>query len=212
MPPVPERGRDKAECSESPAAAVARLDDRRLGLIRAAYEIIAAEGFERLRTRDIASRVGVNVATLHYYFSTKAALIEGVALYLAAQFQTAGAPGSSQPSDAPLARLRQQFADSRYYLTERPEMIEVMRELNLRASRDPLIAGIIERMKGFWRAKIEDIVATGIREGIFNPDRRPHEAAAAVTSMLWGAATFLIDAGEREHVYAAIEEWLRSRT
>src|SRR5436309_2317915 len=52
--------------------------DRRRALIAAAYGRIATAGFEGLRTRDVAADVGVNIATLHYYFPTKEALIRSV--------------------------------------------------------------------------------------------------------------------------------------
>src|SRR5437868_7663342 len=51
---------------------------RRRALVAAAYHRIADEGFEGLRTRDVAADVGVNIATLHYYFPTKEALIRNV--------------------------------------------------------------------------------------------------------------------------------------
>jgi len=89
------RAHKEAALPQSPAQAVAQLDDRRLNLVRAAYGIIASDGFESLRTRDVAEKVGINVATLHYYFPSKESLIGAVALYLAAQFETVHAPGSS---------------------------------------------------------------------------------------------------------------------
>ena len=52
--------------------------DRRRALVFAAYRRIATDGFEGLRTRDVAADVGVNIATLHYYFPTKEALIRSV--------------------------------------------------------------------------------------------------------------------------------------
>ena len=44
----------------------------------AAYKRLAEAGFEGLRTRDVAADAGVNIATLHYYFPSKEALIRGV--------------------------------------------------------------------------------------------------------------------------------------
>ena len=54
-------------------------DIRRPAIAAAARALIAERGFEGLRTRDIAERVGINVATLHYHVPSKEALIELVA-------------------------------------------------------------------------------------------------------------------------------------
>lgn len=196
----------------SPATIVAAFDERRLSLVRAAYEIIAAQGFEQLRTREVANRVGVNIATLHYYFATKQALVEAVALYLAAQFETVRSPGSALAAAGALRRLRQEFTDARFYLSRRPEMIEVMRELNSRAGRDRAIARIVKPLKQYWRASIAEIIAAGVAEGVFHPGCSPSAAAGVITAMLWGAATFPLDSAEREFVYGAIERWLRAPT
>jgi len=56
----------------------AHRDERRRSLVLAAYQLIAEKGFEQLRTRDVAARAGVNIATLHYYFASKEDLIPGV--------------------------------------------------------------------------------------------------------------------------------------
>src|SRR5215831_143100 len=97
----------------APAPATsAKADSRRAALVRAAYDLIAAHGLEGLRTRDIAARAGVNVATLHYYFPTKEALIAGVAEHLAQQFISTGAPPVVGGADPALDRLHQEFADA----------------------------------------------------------------------------------------------------
>ncbi|TMG42173.1 MAG: helix-turn-helix transcriptional regulator, partial [Chloroflexi bacterium] len=62
----------------SPAAvrpANRHREDRHEALVQAAFNQIAERGFEGLRTREVAAEVGVNIATLHYYFPTKEALI-----------------------------------------------------------------------------------------------------------------------------------------
>src|SRR5947208_9570069 len=42
----------------------------------------------RSRTRDVAAKVGVNIATLHYYFPTKEKLIRGVVGYARSEEHT----------------------------------------------------------------------------------------------------------------------------
>ncbi len=182
--------------------------DRRLDLVRAAYGVIAREGFESLRTRDIAQRAGVNIATLHYYFPTKEALIGGVAFYLSKQFETRAEP---PPGAGALQKLRHEFADMRFYLAERRDVIEVMRELNARAQRDRAIAAIIRPLKMHWRKSIEHVIESGVAEGLFRNDPPARQAAAVVVAMLWGAATLPLDTADRECLFTAIESWLGSR-
>src|ERR1700686_5600988 len=67
---------------------------RREELVQAAFNQIAARGFEGLRTRDVAAEVGVNIATLHYYFPTKESLIRGVLDHAMGRFRSTFAPGS----------------------------------------------------------------------------------------------------------------------
>src|SRR5437899_9623260 len=65
----------------SPAAGTnvvrSRKEGREQALVQAAFNQIAERGFEGLRTREVAAGVGLNIATLHYYFPTKEPLIRG---------------------------------------------------------------------------------------------------------------------------------------
>src|SRR5207245_5045007 len=63
-------------------------EPRRDELVLAAYRLLAERGFEGLRTRDIAGAVGLNIATLHYYFPTKEALVRGVVHHALGRFRT----------------------------------------------------------------------------------------------------------------------------
>ncbi len=190
----------------APAPGSAHAEDRREELARAAYALIAEGGFEELRTRAVAQRVGVNIATLHYYFPTKEALIRGVARYLATQFETLRAPAGKRGDAA--ARLRREFADAAFYLARRPEMIGVMRELNARARRDRAISKIVEPMKDAWRNSIEAIIAAGLSEGVFQTGMPPRDAAGVIVALLWGAATLPLPRDQLNHARQAVEYWL----
>src|SRR3989440_6572833 len=79
-----------------------RKEDREQALVQAAFNQIAERGFEGLRTREVAAEVGVNIATLHYYFPTKEALIRGVIAHAMQRFRTTLAPHGA--SGDPLRR------------------------------------------------------------------------------------------------------------
>src|ERR1700716_4517889 len=89
----------------APRRAGAITERRREELVRAAYNQIAERGFEGLRTREVAAEVGLNIATLHYYFPTKEALIQGVVDYATQRFRSTLTPHGS-PADQLVNHLR----------------------------------------------------------------------------------------------------------
>src|SRR5437899_5648404 len=111
-----------------------RSERRRKELVQAAFNQIAEHGFEGLRTRDVAQEVGVNIATLHYYFPTKESLIGGVLDHAMNRFRSTLAPHGS-PSD----QLRNHLRAVRKLMRDEPELASVMGELALRSSRDKSI-------------------------------------------------------------------------
>lgn len=118
---------------------------RRAELVEAAYHRLASAGFEGLRTRDIAAEVGVNVATLHYYFPTKEALIRAAVIHATSRFAaTIGGEGTREEM------LRAHFAGLRRLLREEPELPAVMGEVALRSGRDPAMADVMRTADNAW--------------------------------------------------------------
>jgi AcrR family transcriptional regulator len=204
-------GQVETSPKEAARSRVSSAADRRLDLVRAAYGIIAAQGFEGLRTRGIVAVAGVNIATLHYYFPTKEALIGAVAEYLVSQFISVRSPPVEPRASAALTRLRQEFADARLYQAERPDILIVIQELTLRARRDPGIARILAPLMNHWRGEIEAIIGAGIGEGAFRSELDPGIAASIVTSTLMGAANLALAGPTLDGVFAEIEAWLTAK-
>src|SRR6185503_17182837 len=103
-------------------------DDRRSAIAKAARELIVEKGVEGLRTRDIAERVGINVATLHYHVPSKEALIELVAESLQVFFrgQSIARPRAHLSA---VEKMDFEFVDFRETVFERPEIMLVFCEL-----------------------------------------------------------------------------------
>ena len=80
----------------TPTRAGENWDVRRRAIAAAARELIVEKGFEGLRTRDIADRVGINIATLHYHVPTKEALIGLVAQSMRDEFIAQCRPGRAR--------------------------------------------------------------------------------------------------------------------
>jgi AcrR family transcriptional regulator len=183
---------------------------QRQALIRAAYDLIAEKGFEGLRTRDVAERAKVNIATLHYYFSTKEELIRGVVYYLREQFRFRHeSPSPSSPE--PLDYVRQEFADISYQIRTIPENFVVLFEILLRSLRDDTIRQIYVALDAEWLHAFEVHISDGMRHGIFRPDLDVKATAAAMIAFIQGLAFQLLfnpSIFPVERVYAQIERWL----
>lgn len=155
-------------------------DDRRLAIAAAARTIIVEKGLEGLRTRDIAARVGINIATLHYHVPSKEVLIALVAASIRADFRD---QALRHPRDGKtgLEQLRMEFDDFRETRREMPDLIIILTELVERARRDAAVAEIVLPMHRFWRNQFADIFRLGITDGSFRQDLDP-EAAALITT------------------------------
>lgn len=165
------------------AAAAPPPVDRRQDLVAAAYQQIARQGFEGLRTRDVAAAAGVNVATLHYYFPTKEALIGGVLKHSMQRFR------SSMPAaGSPAQQLRNHFKGIRRLVNEEPELFAVMGELALRSARDPAIRELYQQTTDIWQATVRGLLVKAAREGSLTGLRNPDAQASLVVSALTGAS------------------------
>ena len=153
--------------------------------MKAGYELLAERGFEGLRTRDVAAKVGINVATLHYYFPTKERLIRGVVGYAMGRFRGTLAPGVS-PGD----QLRSHFAGLRRLARREPELFVVMSELALRARRDRAIAAIVRETDRTWQATLAGLLRRAKKEGAVKAAVDPDDLAALIVATLKG--TFML--------------------
>ena len=170
----------------------------------AAFNEIADRGFEGLRTREVAAEVGLNIATLHYYFPTKEALIRGVVEHAMNRFRTTLAPHGS-PDD----QLRNHFRAVRKLLRDEPQLGAVMGELALRSARDPAMARIMRETNDAWHRTLRGLLRRAAREGHLKPELDSDDVASLVLATLTSmtlptlAATPRIDQGLRQ-----LERWL----
>jgi AcrR family transcriptional regulator len=186
-------------------------DERRRSLVQAAYQLIAEGGFERLRTRDIAARAGVNIATLHYYFARKEDLIRSVVEYLLQQFMTAYLPGSPFQMRTPLEQIRGELAEMQYLLQEKPDMFIVLDELVLRSLHDPAIHDMIAWLDDGWHTYLEQVIRDGIEQGLFRADLDPGNVATWLILLTKGITLhYMTNPGavDFDRIRADVEHWL----
>lgn len=156
-------------------------ESKRDALVLAAYAKLAERGFEGLRTREVAGAVGVNVATLHYYFPTKEELIRGVVRHALERFRST-LPSAGSSAD----QLRGHFRGLRRLAREEPALFAVMGELALRAGRDRAIAAILGETDAYWHATLRALLRRARDERAVDKALDPDDTAALIVAALKG--------------------------
>jgi AcrR family transcriptional regulator len=179
-------------------------EKRRQELVTAAFHQIAERGFEGLRTREVAAEVGVNIATLHYYFPTKEALIRGVVEYAMGRFRSTLTPHGSS-SD----QLRTFLRSTRALLRKEPELGSVMGELALRSARDKSIAAIMSEMYRAWHSTTRGLLRRAVKQGRLRPEMDNDGTAALIVSTLTSMTLPTISSMPKsDQALIELERWL----
>ncbi len=149
------------------------------------FRLIATEGLEGLRFSAVAAKVGINNATLCYYFPTREELIRGLTERLMLQLKSSGAAADGMSA---VEQLRQFFADLGRRVMDDPAFFIVITELALRAQRDAKIAEIDAQRENFWQRRIEGILERGVAEGAFRRKLDCETVALAIMVQCKGVA------------------------
>lgn len=160
--------------------------ERRRSLVLAAYQLIAEKGFEQLRTRDVASRARVNIATLHYYFATKEELIQAVVDHLLLEFSTNFSDNPKFDDSDPLSQVRAMFLMTYNRFRARPDMFIVLSELVLRSLRDTSLKPVLRQLDEGWNAYIQYLIVNGIHQGTFCKEIDPQFVATQLIMLIKG--------------------------
>ena len=177
---------------------------RRQALILAAFSQIAERGFEGLRTREVAAEVGVNIATLHYYFPTKEALIRGVVEHAMGRFRSTLAPHGS-----PAEQLGNHLRAVHELLLDEPQIGVVMGEIALRSARNESLAAVLGEMYEGWHTTVRGLLRRAARSGDLRPELDSDDVAALVVATLSAMTLPTMTASPRtDQALRQLQRWL----
>jgi AcrR family transcriptional regulator len=162
-----------------------RQRDRKSELVEIAYRLIAQNGLEGFRIRQVAAEAGIDNGTLHYHFPSKEALILGVVDYLMEDLKNNRAVWKDAEQTA-LDELRMEFEDIRLRLRRTPEQFIVLSDLAVRSWRDPVVAKIFRKLDDGWHAHLVALLERGIQQGIFRNNLNVPLCARAMMVALRG--------------------------
>ncbi|SOC19728.1 TetR/AcrR family transcriptional regulator [Rhodobacter maris] len=160
-----------------------RKDERRAMIAEAARGLILEKGYAALRTRDVASRVGINPSTLHFHVPTKASLVALVAETTRESF-LALLPPAPDPARPALVQLRAETTAYHDSLRDHPELAACFAQLRQIAGTEPEVAELLDTFTQAWCQRYVEILTIGLTQGVFRADLKPLPAALALTGAL----------------------------
>ena len=147
----------------------------------------------------------MNIATLHYYFPTKEALIRGVVAHAMQRFRSTLAPHGS-PAD----QLRNHLRAVRKLLREEPQVSAVMGELALRSARDPSLAQIMRETYDAWHRTLRGLLKRAARDEQLAPELDSDDVAALIMATLTGMTLPTVGSAQRiDQAFRQLERVLR---
>lgn len=177
--------------------------ERREQILLAAWDVLSQVGFEKITTRRIAEAAGINIATLHYHFGSKEAVLTETLRYAQRwtdQQMRAAVTGSRTPEEA----LERAFAQAWNLMTKRPGALRF--DLAVRGFRDPEARHEALGVYGAYRRFIEEIIeghiATG---GSLGADLTPQTLANYVVTVIDGVVFHHTLSGDDEAAQRNLE-------
>jgi AcrR family transcriptional regulator len=126
-------------------------------LLQAAYELVAEVGVGGLRTRDIAERAGVNLATVHYCFASKEALLRALYDFILIRFRSESErllEGKTTPAE----KLRGRGEVYGHLLREMPKPLQVWKGFIGEAWINEEVRGIVRDHLTNQRARLATLI------------------------------------------------------
>ncbi len=166
-----------------PSPKYVSTDTRRREIAAAVRALIVEKGIDGLRTRDVAARVGINIATLHYHVPSKEALLGLVVDTLQEEFIEQGQRVNQIALD-PLGRLKLEIEEYKGLLIHKPDLLPLIEEIAKRARLDPLLEPKVRAMRINWHRRFVTILEEGRAAGQFRSNLDPEASAHIVIGAL----------------------------
>lgn len=144
------------------------FNDKQLSILKVAEEVISEKGFESASIREISKRANINLAMVSYYFGSKEKLMEALFIQKARQFKITTELTLKDESLGPLEKMITLFENyfEKVFCNFAFHKI-MLKEISYLDST--VVYDQIKKMKTSNFDVITQVLAEGIKKGIFNP-------------------------------------------
>jgi len=141
---------------------------RETQITRAAYEIIARDGYENITVQDIADYAGFSKGIVYYYFKSKddvmVSLFNSIIRVIESRFAEVR---RKEPN--PRRQLEDVLKIRLELVTEHIEFYRVIMVFWTHIHHKELMREVNARLFSHWRREVEKIIELGIEQGVFKP-------------------------------------------
>jgi AcrR family transcriptional regulator len=160
------------------------LSRRKRAILDATLGLVAAQGADAVRLRDVARASGVSVGSLQYYFDSRDQLIREAFDQHAREvvdLVTLSGDGSATPRARLFAVLEA--------ATRRPDLRHssaLWMEFVTAGLHDEQLRALLENAYEAWRDLLAEVVRTGTETGEFRPSLPPETVVACLVALIDG--------------------------
>jgi len=152
---------------------------RRLELVKTAWELFSTQGYEETTVQAIIDRSGISKGTFYHYFSSKEDVLDAIIQWLNQEGLARIRPVLDDPSLPALDKLSQFLARSRAWRLENLDKLMTMARAFLSQENVLLRYKMRAMTEALVAPLLAGVITQGLEEGVFDtPD--PVEAAKTV--------------------------------
>ncbi len=160
---------------------------RETQITRAAYEIIAKNGYENITVQDIADHAGFSKGIVYYYFKNKddvmVSLFDSIISVIDDRFAEV-----RRESPDPRKQLENVIRISLDIVNEHMEFYRVIMVFWTQIHHKQFMREINAKLFSHWRREIEKILDLGMASGVFKPTLVPHLVASSIIARVLGVS------------------------
>jgi TetR/AcrR family fatty acid metabolism transcriptional regulator len=160
---------------------------RETQITRAAYEIIAKNGYENITVQDIADRAGFSKGIVYYYFKSKDDVMVSLFDSIIAVLDNRFAEVRREIPD-PRQQLEDVIRISLDIVNEHMEFYRVIMVFWTQIHHKQFMREINAKLFSHWRREIEKILDLGIARGVFSPALTPRLVASSIIARVLGVS------------------------
>lgn len=179
-------------------------------IVGATYCALCERGYADLTMRHIAEEAECSKASLHYHYDSKQGLMLAFLDHLYEHF-TDRVGGYDESTADPDARLRE-FLDDVLHPPNEDNVREFRTALLEIKAQSPYEEAFRERIAAFddhIYGTVHDLVAAGVEAGVYRDDADPDEIAQFVLTLVDGAQSRHVVAGEdADRIQGALESYV----